>query len=205
VIAAVGPFERLRFTRDEAEAIRALAGTSGVLALDFDASRETIAGGAVREAGIVHIAVHGMVDAHQPELSGLVLSLVDRTGKPRNGMLRLHDIYGLELDAELVVLSACQTALGKDVRGEGMVGLTRGFLHAGAPRVVASLWRVHDRGTAELMRRFYEGILRDEKPPVAALRDAQRSMLADPRWRAPYYWSAFVVQGDPGHSATRKR
>lgn len=94
------------------------------------------------------------------------------------------------------MLSACQTALGKEIKGEGLVGLTRGFMYAGASRVAASLWRVDDAGTAELMRRFYEGVLKRGLPPAAALREAQVGMSRQPRWRSPYYWAAFTIQGE---------
>jgi len=126
----------------------------------------------------------------------VVLSLVDQQGHPQNGFLRLYDIYNLKLTADLVVLSACQTALGKEIKGEGLVGLTRGFMYAGAPRVVASLWRIDDRATAELMRRFYAGMLGQKLRPAAALRAAQASMLKEKRWQAPYYWAAFTLQGE---------
>ena len=147
-------------------------------------------------ARVVHFATHGFLNSETPELSGLVLSLVDREGNPTDGFLRLHDVYALSLAADLVVLSGCRTALGKEVRGEGLLGLTRGFFYAGAPRVMASLWPVRDRATAELMQRFYRGLLRDGLPPAAALRAAQRSLRREPRWRDPYYWAPFVIQGD---------
>jgi CHAT domain-containing protein len=121
---------------------------------------------------------------------------VDAQGRPQNGFLRLYDIYNLKLAADLVVLSACQTALGKEIRGEGIVGLTRGFMYAGAPRVVASLWRIDDRATAELMRRFYTHMLGEGLRPAAALRAAQVSMLREKRWQAPHYWAAFTLQGE---------
>jgi len=118
-------------------------------------------------------------------------------GRPRDGFLRLHDVYDLKLSADLVVLSACQSALGKEVRGEGMLGLTRGFMYAGAPRVVASLWRVDDRATAELMKAFYEGMLGPaELTPAAALRAAQNHLRGQPRWRDPYFWAGFVLHGE---------
>jgi CHAT domain-containing protein len=126
-----------------------------------------------------------------------VLSLVDEQGQPQDGFLRLHDIYNLKLPVELVVLSACQTALGKDIKGEGLVGLTRGFMYAGAPRVVASLWKVDDKATAELMKLFYQGMLGKEKlRPAEALRAAQVAMWKQKRWQSPYYWAAFVMQGE---------
>jgi CHAT domain-containing protein len=145
---------------------------------------------------VIHFATHGFLDSEAPELSGLVLSLLDGQGHPRDGFLRLRDVYNLDLSADLVVLSGCRTALGKDVRGEGLLGLTRGFLYAGASRVMASLWPVRDRATPELMRRFYHALLHDRLPPAAALRAAQLSLRREPRWRDPYSWAPFVVQGD---------
>ena len=121
---------------------------------------------------------------------------MDPAGRPIDGFLRAYEVYNLRLQADLVVLSACQTALGEDVRGEGLMGLTRGFMYAGAPRVVASLWRVPDRGTAELMKRFYEGMLVKGLRPAAALRAAQLAMRKDPRWSAPYNWAGFTLQGE---------
>ena len=127
----------------------------------------------------------------------MVLSLVDRTGADVDGHVRLHEIYNLDLQSELVVLSACETAAGKEMRGEGLMSLTHGFLYAGARRVVATLWRIDDRATAELMTHFYRGILREGLSPAAALRAAQQELARDKRWSAPYYWAGFVLQGDP--------
>jgi CHAT domain-containing protein/tetratricopeptide (TPR) repeat protein len=190
-------FERLPASRREAERIMALAPAGQVwTALDLKASRETVLSGGLRDYGVVHFATHGLADARNPELSGLVLSLVDATGKPQQGFLSLPDIYELDLQADLVVLSGCRTALGKEVRGEGIMGLTRGFLYAGVPRVVASLWQVQDRTTAELMTRFYSALWRDHLPPAAALREAQRSLRRIPRYSDPYSWAGFVLQGD---------
>src|SRR4029077_2211085 len=193
-------FERLSWTRREAEGITGIAAGAGPLrvltALDFEGSRETATSPSVAGARIVHFATHGFLNSETPELSGLVLSLVDRNGNPTDGFLRLHDVYDLTLAADLVVLSGCRTALGKEVKGEGLLGLTRGFLYAGAPRVMASLWPVRDRATAELMQRFYRGVLHDGLPPAAALRAAQRSLRRDPRWRDPFYWAPFILQGD---------
>jgi CHAT domain-containing protein len=125
-----------------------------------------------------------------------VLSLVDEEGRPQNGFLRLYEIYNLKLGADLVVLSACQTALGKEFKGEGMIGLTRGFMYAGVPRVVASLWRVDDRATAEMMKRFYQEMLGRGLRPAAGLRAAQLSMWQDKRWQSPHNWAAFTFQGE---------
>jgi CHAT domain-containing protein len=188
---------RLAFSRREAESILANAPAGERFkAVDFDASRETATDPRLAGYRLVHFATHGVLDSEHPELSGIVLSLVDREGKPVDGYLRLHEIYNLDLPADLIVLSACQTALGKEIRGEGLVGLTRGFMYAGAPRVVASLWKVNDAATASLMGRFYRGMLKDGRPPAAALRAAQVEMLKHPRWRAPYYWAAFQLQGE---------
>jgi CHAT domain-containing protein len=190
-------FDRLIFTRREAENILALAPeNAGFSALDFDASRALVLSGALRDYRYVHIASHGLVNPFHPELPSIVLSLVDRGGKPRDGFLQAADIYNLKLNADLVVLSACQTALGKDVRGEGLVGLTRAFLYAGSPAVVASLWTVPDRSTAELMRQFYHGMLKDNLRPAAALRQAQIALWKDSRWSRAYYWAAFTLQGE---------
>ena len=150
----------------------------------------------LRDYRIVHFATHGLINNQNPDLSGIVLSLVDEQGRPQNGFLRLYDIYNLKLEADLVVLSACQTALGKDIKGEGLVGLTRGFMYAGAPRVVASYWRIDDRATADMMKRFYTAMLKDGLRPAAALRAAQVSMLQDKRWQSPHYWAAFTIQGE---------
>jgi CHAT domain-containing protein len=143
----------------------------------------------------VHFATHGFVDYEHPELSGLVLSLVDQEGRPQEGFLRMHDIYNLKLPVDLVVLSACNTGLGKDVKGEGLIGLTRGFMYAGAGGVAASLWKVDDEATAELMTHFYQGMFTHGRTPAAALREAQLAMWRQKRWHSPYFWGAFVIQG----------
>lgn len=189
---------RLLSSRREANDIVAAAPAGmATVALDFEANRSTATGSLLGQHRIVHFATHGVFNDRQPELSGVVLSLFDEHGRPReDGFLRLHDIYNLNLPVDMVVLSACQTGLGKQVRGEGLIGLTRGFMYAGAPRVVASLWKVDDEATAELMRLFYRHMLKDGMPPPAALREAQMSVRAQRRWRAPYYWAGFVLQGE---------
>jgi CHAT domain-containing protein len=190
-------FARLRFSRTEAEEITRLAGSGATLkALDFDASRETAMKAELGEYRIVHFATHSLLNNEHPELSGVVLSLVDRSGRPQNGFLRLYDIYNLRLGAELVVLSACRTALGEEVKGEGLIGLTRGFLYAGAPRVLATLWEIDDRTTAEAIKRFYEGMLGRGERPAEALRAAQLALWRTKGWDAPYYWAAFTLEGE---------
>jgi CHAT domain-containing protein len=122
--------------------------------------------------------------------------MFDRNGEPVDGFLRLHDIYNLDLPVDTVVLSACESYLGKEFRGEGLVGLVRGFMYAGADRVVASLWKVDDMATKELMVRFYRALIVEGKSAAAALRVAQLQMLKTPEWKSPFYWAAFIVQGD---------
>ncbi len=195
--SGLGGLVRLRFSRQEADEIARIAGDKRNLkALDFSASRAVATDARLSDYRIVHFATHGLINNQHPDLSGIVLSLVDEQGRPQNGFLRLYDIYNLKLNADLVVLSACQTALGKEIKGEGLVGLTRGFMYAGAPRVVASFWRIDDRATADIMHRFYEAMLKDGLPPAAALRAAQVSMLNDKRWQSPHFWAAFTLQGE---------
>ena len=188
---------RLRFSRQEADEIARLAlNDSKLEAVDFEANRKLATSAELGQYRVVHFATHGLINNQHPELSGIVLSLVDEKGQPQNGFLRLYDLYNLNLSADLVVLSACQTALGKEIKGEGLVGLTRGFMYAGAPRVVASLWQIDDRASAEFMKRFYHGMLVEKLSPAAALRAAQISMQKDKRWNAPHYWAAFTLQGE---------
>ena len=195
--SGLGNLVRLRFSRHEAEEIARLAGDKRNLkALDFAANRSVVTDAKLSDYRIVHFATHGLINNQNPDLSGVVLSLVDEQGRPQNGFLRLYDIYNLKLHADLVVLSACQTALGKEIKGEGLVGLTRGFMYAGAPRVVASLWRVDDRASADMMSRFYSAMLKDGMRPAAALRAAQIAMLKEKRWQSPHYWAAFTIQGE---------
>ncbi len=188
---------RLQASGDEARAIIAVAPAGDTLcALGLDATLERANSGELSQYRIIHFATHGLVNNKHPELSAIALSLLNKNGDPQPGFLRLHDIYNLDLAADLVVLSACDTGLGKDIRGEGLVGLTRGFMYAGAARVVASLWKVDDEATAELMSRFYQKLLKEQMRPATALRAAQIEMLKDKRWGSPFYWSAFILQGE---------
>jgi CHAT domain-containing protein/Tfp pilus assembly protein PilF len=190
-------FVRLRFSRQEAQRIARFADSSRELtALDFGASRATALSSELGQYRIVHFATHGLINNQHPELSGLVLSLVNEQGQEVDGFLRLYDIYNLRLGADLVVLSACRTALGKEIAGEGLIGLTRGFVYAGVPRVVASLWQVDDRATAELMENFYQAMLTRNERPAAALRSAQLAISQTKGWESPFYWAAFTLQGE---------
>ena len=192
--------EELKWTRDEANSIQdAAQGLDVRVALRHDATKDLITSGELDGYRAVHIATHGYFDSDHPQLSWLAFSQVDPKGQPLNGYLRLQDLYSLRMQSDLVVLSGCETGLGRDLRGEGLVGLTHGFFHAGASQVVASLWPVRDKASAELMQRFYRAMIRDHLRPAAALRAAQIEMLNHPDkriWKDPYFWAAFVVQGD---------
>jgi CHAT domain-containing protein/tetratricopeptide (TPR) repeat protein len=188
---------RLLSTSYEAQAIADLVPADRrLLASGFAASRSAVLGSPLEDFRYIHFATHGLIDSRYPGLSALVLSQFDERGAPQDGYLRLNDIYNLRLDADLVVLSACDTALGREVRGEGLIGLTQGFMAAGARSLVASLWQVPDRATAELMARFYGHLLNDGLRPAEALRRAQLWAASEPRYRDPYFWGGFVLVGD---------
>lgn len=191
--------QRLLASGREARDILSFAPSgSSMEATGFKASRESLLGARLSQYRVVHFATHGILNEQNPELSGVVLSLYDEQGRfHKDGFVRLGDIFGLHLPVDLVVLSACRTALGKEVRGEGLIGLTRGFMYAGAPRVIASMWNVDDDATAELMKRFYQKMLKEGMTPASALMAAQASMAAQKRWSNPYYWAGFVLLGEP--------
>jgi len=189
-------FRRLRFSREEADAIASMANRSKTFeAVDFAANKEVLNQESFNSRSIIHFATHTVLNDERPDLSGIVLSLVDESGKPMDGFLRLHEIYNLRLKSSLVVLSACNSAVGSGGY-TNLVGLATGFMYAGAPRVVASLWSVDDRATAELMKRFYKAMLVDGMKPAAALRTAQIQMFREKGWDAPYFWGAFSLQGE---------
>jgi CHAT domain-containing protein len=188
---------RLLSTGYEGEAIAALVPDEGrLLARGFAASRDAVLETDLSDFRYIHFATHGLVDSRYPGLSALLLSQFDERGQPQDGFLRLNDIYNLRLSADLVVLSACNTALGREVRGEGLIGLTQGFMSAGARSLVASLWQVPDRATAELMKQFYGYMFDEGLRPAAALRKAQLWSAAQRRWSDPYFWGGFVLVGD---------
>ncbi len=188
---------RLSSTLKEANAIvSVVTGGDAFKAIGLEASRDRTLSADLSHYRIIHFATHGIINDEHPNLSAVVLSTYDPQCHEQNGFLRLHDIYNLHLPAELVVLSACETALGKDVRGEGLIGLVRGFMYAGAARVVASLWKVQDDSTAQLMKVFYQKMLREGHSPAAALRDAQVEMWRHRLYSPPYYWAGFVLQGE---------
>ena len=190
---------RLPYTRQEAEAILALAHPiNRKAALGFDANRAAVMSEDLSKYRNIHFATHSFLNSTHPELSSIVLSMLDRQGRPQEGHLRSHEVFNLKLEAELVVLSGCRTGLGKEVKGEGLYGMTRGFMYAGSKRVLVSLWDVQDQATARLMSDFYRGLLGPKRPnTAAALRAAQIAIWREGRWQAPYYWAGFVLQGEP--------
>lgn len=188
--------ERLVWTGREASAIADLVPRDQrFVATGFAATRDAVFDMDLEQYRFLHFATHGRVDSRYPALSALILSQVDERGKPQSN-LRLHDIYSLQLNADLVVLSACETALGREVRGESLIGLTQGFMYAGARSVAASLWQVPDRATAELMTRFYGYMFTAGLRPAEALRRAQLSIASERRTSDPYFWGAFILLGD---------
>jgi CHAT domain-containing protein/tetratricopeptide (TPR) repeat protein len=188
---------RLIHAAEEVRAIVAVAPAGSVMvAQDFQVTRETAMRALSGDYRIIHFATHGFVNKDHPEMSGIVLSLVDGSGKKTDGFLPVRDIYSLNQQDDLVVLSACDTALGKDIKGEGLVGLTHAFLASGSKSVVASLWKVDDRATSVLMADFYRSMLQDGLAPAAALRSAKERIRQQKGWESPYFWAGFVLQGE---------
>jgi CHAT domain-containing protein len=187
---------RLLYSRIEGESVGSYS-RSPLLLFDFDATRDAFMTGRLRDYRVVHFAAHGLSNLQDPDLSGLVLSLVDRAGKPQNGFLRFQDVYDQEINSELVVLSACQTAIGKSFAETGMMTLAGAFLHAGAASVLSTLWKIDDEATAEFMKIFYRELLTRKVVPRTALKTAQAELSQISRWKSPYYWGAFVLQGWP--------
>lgn len=187
----------LFYAAREIENLREVASDEQTFAAtEYDATRDQLLKLDLTQYSILHFATHGLLDPKRPERSGLLLSTTNREGQTLEGFVGLQDVYSLRAPVDLVVLSACQTGLGKDIRGEGLIGLTRGFMYAGASSVVASLWKVEDESTAELMKRFYTEMLQNGKTPAEALRLAQNSIRQIPRWSAPHYWAGFTLQGE---------
>jgi CHAT domain-containing protein/tetratricopeptide (TPR) repeat protein len=189
--------DRLVRSRKEVESIESFLGAGRHEAmLDFYASPTLFRRPEISHFSLIHIAAHALVDGRDPEQTGIALSMVNERGQKQEGFLRVRDIYQTRLQAELVTLSGCETVLGKEVRGEGLMGLSRAFLYVGARRVLGSLWSVDDQATSAFMKHFYKALLRDNTSPPVALREAQQQIRNDTRWSAPYYWAAFALQGD---------
>lgn len=192
-----GNLGRLPHTANEADQITSVVPDGDFLKqVGFDANREAALDPELSNYRIIHFATHARFNETEPGLSGLIFSQFDNEGHVRDGFVRLHDIYDLRLPAELVVLSACDTALGEEIEGEGIVGIVRGFMYAGSKRVVASFWQVADAATSELMNQFYVEMLTNGLAPSAALRRAQLYIMSQPKWHHPFYWAAFSLQGE---------
>lgn len=199
LMARGAPIPPLLMSGAEAREIYRIARPEGAfLALKFKANRAVATSPELSRYRVVHFSTHALLNTERPDLSGIVLSLVDERGNPQDGFLQLYEIYNLNLPVELVVLSACQTALGREVKGEGLISLMRGFMSAGARRVAATQWEVDDEAVTELMKQFYLNMLRDRRlTAAAALRSAQLSLQGrKDRWGNPFYWAGFVVQGE---------
>ncbi len=193
------PLVRLTGTRTEADQISKLAKTAGATAdvwLDLDANEDNLGTRDVTKYRIIHVATHGLLNAERPQFTGVVLSLVGN--KTHDGFVRTDEVFNLRLGSPLVMLSACETGLGKEKRGEGVMGLTRAFMYAGAPTVGVSLWSVADKSTADLMTDFYRRLLStgDSITSSSALRGAQLAMITGKKYSAPFYWAPFVLVGD---------
>lgn len=187
----------LPYTRVEAQAILGrLRAKDYLLAMGSEATVSLVKSGRLGSFSILHFATHGFIDEMDPRLSGIALAMSEEEQLPNDGFLSLSEIYELDLPVDLVVLSACRTALGRHVRGVGILGLARGFFYAGASRLLLSLWDVDDEATAVLMEHFYDSLLVDQLSPSAALRKAQLTLSSNPQWAHPYYWAGFVLQGD---------
>jgi CHAT domain-containing protein/tetratricopeptide (TPR) repeat protein len=187
---------RLPGSRQEALAISAAAGPqNSSLHMGFEATPGAVKTLDWKTYSVAHFAAHAVASPNVPESSGIVLSMVDTGGHSVDGMLWLRDIRRLHLASDLVVLSGCGTALGENIPGEGLNSLSRAFLASGTRDVTATLWSADDGASSQLMRSFYHGFVKDHLPAPTALRAAQLQMLQDARYRAPYYWAGFVMEG----------
>ena len=196
-VESLNNLPRLAASKDESETIVNIIGASNADSFSgFEATRENLLNLKAGDYKIIHFATHGLTDETRPELSGIVLSRFDEKGRRLNELIRIQDIYGLNLNADLVVLSACETGIGKELRGEGLLSLNNAFLQTGAKSVMASLWKVEDGATLELMKNFYGALIDEELTPSESLRRAQIKLRANPRYKSPFYWAAFTVQGD---------
>lgn len=204
LVESFSSLSRLPSSKTEAEMVSNAVGSADLF-LGFDATRERLLSTNLADYKVVHLATHGFLDPERPELSSLVLSRYDRSGKPIDESIRMHDIYSMKLNADLVVLSACQTGTGKEIKGEGVMGLNTAFLQAGARSVISTLWQVEDNAANELMKEFYGRMVSEGMSPSAALRAAQIKLYNDPQFRSPFFWAAFTVHGDAATSTPFKR
>ena len=196
-VESLNSLARLDNSKTEADSIVDILGNSNADNFSgFTANREKLLNVNAADYKILHFATHGLIDESRPELSGIVLSRFDENGNKSDEFFRLHDIYGMNLNSDLVVLSACNTGIGKEVRGEGLMSLNNAFLSVGAKSVMSSLWKVEDGATLELMKNFYDAMANENLTPSKALQQAQIKMRRNGRYQSPFYWAAFTVQGD---------
>jgi CHAT domain-containing protein len=196
-VESLNSLVRLTASKDESDSIIDIVGASETDVFSgFAANREQLLNIKTDDYKIIHFATHGLTNEQRPELSGIVLSRFDEKGRQRDEFFRIHDIYGLNLNADLVVLSACETGLGKEVKGEGLMSLNNAFMQTGAKSVMASLWKVEDGATLNLMKNFYSEMANEKLTPSQALRQAQIKLRQNPQYQSPFYWAAFTVQGD---------
>ncbi len=192
-----GRISRLFASQGEAESITKIVGTTQTSIISgFEANRERVLNSDLSNYKILHFATHGLVDVKRPEISSIVLSQFDIDGNKNEGFIRLQDIYALNLNTDLVVLSSCESGVGKEIRGEGLLSINNAFLQAGAKSVLSSAWRVDDQATAELMKLFYQELVDKKLPPSEALRQAQIKLSENPQYSSPFYWAAFTVHGE---------
>ncbi len=189
-------YTRLEFSGKEIERIASLfPGGSSEIYLRSMATEEGFKrNGELNGFKYIHFATHGLIDEDEPNFSSLVLTCTNGSGE--DGLLQADEIFKLKLNADLVVLSACQTGLGKLVKGEGIVGLTRAFMYAGTPSVLVSLWSVSDMSTAALMGEFYKNLIKNKLSKTDALRKAQLTLISDEKYALPFYWAPFILIGD---------
>jgi len=204
LVESFSSLSRLPASKTEAETVSNAVGGSEMF-MGFDATRDRLLSTNLADYRVVHLATHGFLDPERPELSSLVFSRYDQAGKQIDESIRMHDIYSMKLNADLVVLSACQTGTGKEIKGEGVMGLNTAFLQAGARSVVSTLWQVEDNAANQLMKEFYGRMVSDGMSPSAALRAAQIKLYQDPQFRSPFFWAAFTVHGDAATATPFKR
>ena len=191
-----GGLERLKYSGIEVNNIAKLfpSGNADLLLRGSATEEKVKEEGILEKYQYVHFATHGIVNERKPDFSGIVLTQDEDPNE--NGFLQAAEIFNLSMNAELVVLSACQTGLGKMVRGEGIVGLTRAFMYAGTPSVLVSLWSVSDISTSKLMEKFYENLIKKKFDKTRALQQAQIFMIKEKKFSHPFYWAPFVLIGD---------
>ena len=186
---------RLPYTSEEVESIKRIfekKGKKAVLYLREKATEKNAKSPTMNRFGYIHFGCHGVAG---DEFQSLVLSQ-DIPGEKEDGFFSFDEIMNCDYNAKLVVLSACKTNLGKEMKGEGVIGLTRAVMYAGTPAVIASLWKVKDSATKDLMVRFYKNLLEKNLDKCEALRQAKLELLNTQKYKSPIFWSAFIMYGE---------